>query len=160
MISAYGAVSGTIAAQAAAVTNANTIADFQGEASVNLVIDHASWKGQNIFIQDDFLHSVDATMNFSEVAFDPNTIGTVWGITATVYTFDTSLTTVPELEWLATVERGNDDANQLFQIWAGAGRIAADFPISMTHGEYITHDIGIQLFTDADNKLIELIWET
>ena len=172
--SAYNvSLNGGIYAKSTGVTNesANQIADYSGAASITMTSEHVEWRGQSFWVRDAVLVRVGATLNFASVLFKPETFGTIWGITATagstkeatpatatVYELDTSYTTTPELEFLVDVDRSSD--SKKFQIWAAAGRLTGDFPISFTQGEYMVHDIGITCFTNSSNQMLQIIKET
>jgi len=171
-----GAVQGTLAAKAAAVTDAsaNQIADWRGDASVNIGIENTNWSGQSIYVQETITTLLTGSMNFSEVAYKSATLATTWGITgagsttdntleatpasATIYTFDNTITNPVELEWLNTVQVRNN-SNKKLQIWAGAGILADGFNVFSHHGDFVRHDISVDCFLDASNKLFEFIVE-
>lgn len=150
---------------------ADQIADYEGEAALSITTEHVVWKGQNLVTRDSVLIGISASMNFGTVLWKASSFGTMFGITATsgstkeaspadgtVYTLDNTLSTVPELEWLSSMTRSSDDKK--FQICGYAGRVAGDFPVSFTHGTYMTQDVAIALYADADGKIIEFITES
>lgn len=165
-------LNGGIYAHTSAVTNASTnkIADYEGDAVANWTVEHVEWKGQTLFVQDSVMIGFGITINIATVLLKQATFNTLWGITATtgstleaapanatLYEFTTSMVTVPVNEFLIDTTRSSD--SKQFQIKLAAGRLAGDFPIQFSQGVYITHDIAIVGFKDADDKFVTFIKE-
>lgn len=169
----YGSIKGGFYAASASVTDAaaNKVSDWQGDGTVAMTLTDETWLGQNIFEQESFLAMVEATMNFSEMAYQPGSWNKLWGLTqtsgstlettpvtgASVYELGNTLTSVPENELLASVEVPNNSSKK-FQVWAGAGRVSGSFPVSFARG-FWTHDAAFTCTTDADGKIFQFISE-
>lgn len=165
-------LSGGIYVASADVTNAsaNQVADFEGDAGATVTKAEVTWTGQSLFVQDAAATSYAFAMSFSTIAFKPETVGTVFGITATsgstkeaspvtatIYEFSTSLADVPALEWLVHWTRSSDSKKA--QLWAGAGKLTGDFPMMMSRDVYMAHDSAVICYPDADNKILQVIKE-
>ena len=165
--------SGEIFAKSAAVTAvaADKIADYDGAASMNIAVEHAIAFGQNFWPQEVALVQMQISINYSGVYWESETIlpalfaitptaGTIKDTTAasaSIGKFTNALNSVPSWEFLSSVIRSSD--SKIFQIWLAAGRIASDLGFSISKDEFMTTEMGINGFADANGDVLWIIKE-
>lgn len=172
MADVYGQVKGVLSSHVSAVTDeaANKVGDFRGDAALNIVTEQAEWAGQDYFVIDQFMTLVRMTVNFADVAYQPNRVAAIFGITASVgatkeatpvtasvLVWDTDWTGPANLYWLATSLRKND-ASKKFQV-ATYGSITGDFPLALGHGKHLSYSLGIGCSLDSSGDLCRFIFE-
>lgn len=172
MSEVYNQVKGVLAAAASAVTDeaANKVGDWRGDAAFNVVTETAEWKGQDYFVIDQFMTLVRMTLNFAEVAYQPNKADLIFGITssvgetkeatpvtASVLVWDTTWTGPAKLEFLASMQRENDSLKK-FQVWC-YGSVVSDFPVTLGHGSHLAYALGVGCSLDASNDMAKFIFE-
>jgi len=162
-------LNGAIYRKSDAVTNeaANAIADYEGNASTAISNEHVEWRGQGLYVKDSVLINMGVSLNFATMLFKPVTLASLYGITATsgstreaapatatVWEISSALATVPLGEYLIDVTRSSDE--KLIQIWAAAGRVAGEINVAIAPRAYMTHDVSINCFLDANDKLLQI----
>ncbi len=166
-------ISGQIFAKSDAVTAvaADRIADYDGAASFNIAVESAIAFGQNFWPQEVALVQMNVSINYGGVYWNmENIAAALLGITATAGTIkDTtaasasiikmtnSLSSIPSWEFLSEVLRSSD--SKLFQVWIAAGRLASDLNMSVSKDEFMTTEMGIGAFADANGDVVWLIQE-
>lgn len=166
-------IGGKIYAKADAVTGvaADRIADYDGAASFNIAVESAIAYGQNFWPQEVALVQMNVSLNYGGVYWNmENIAAALLGISATAGTIkDTTaasasiikmtnaLNTIPSFEFLSEVLRSSD--SKLFQVWAAAGRLASDLNMSLSKDEFMTSEMGVGCFADANGDVIWLIQE-
>lgn len=145
---------------------ADLIADYQGAASFNIAVEHAIAYGQNFWAQEIALVQMAVSINYGGVYWaSGNIISAVLGITftngsimdstaanASIWQLTNSLSSVPNYEYLSEVTRSSD--SKLFQVWAAAGRLASDLGFSISKDEFMTSELGIGCYADANGDVI------
>ena len=165
-------LSGGIFYKSDGVTSISTdkIADYAGSASVNVAVQSVQAYGQNFWPQEYALTQMDLSLNYGGVYWKNSHTNTLLGITATaaamksagtetatLYELTTSMTTIPTGEFLSEVTRSSD--SKLFHMWAAAGRLASDWNIAVTKNEFMTTELGIGCYADANGKVLGLYQE-
>lgn len=149
--------------------DADKIADYTGAASFNIAVEHAIAYGQNFWPQEIALVQMGVSLNFGGVYWNTDNIlaallgtsavsGTVKDTstdTANIHKLTNALTTIPSWEFLSEVTRSSDTFK--FQIWAAAGRLASDLGFSVSKDEFMTSEMGVGCFADANDDVLWLI---
>jgi hypothetical protein len=164
---------GEIFAKSAGVTAvaADKIADYTGAASFNIAVEHAIAYGQNFWPQEVALVQMNVSINYGGVYWNTDNIlaaligtsataGSVMDTTAasaSIHKLTNAIGSIPSWEFLSEVTRSSD--SKLFQIWAAAGRLASDLNFSVSKDEFMTSEIGIGCFADANGDVIWIIQE-
>ncbi len=160
----YSSLAGVIA------TAGDRIADYEGAAAMNIAVDSIVAFGQNFWPQEYALNQMLLSLNYGGVYLQQATFNTVLGVTAvqgsvmndatptaTLYKFTTALESIPAPEYLSHIVRSSD--SKIMQIWGAAGRLSSDFNMALTKDAFITHEIGIGLFADANGDVLWFIQE-
>lgn len=148
---------------------ADKIADYTGAASFNIAVESAIAYGQNFWPQEVALVQMNVSLNYGGVYWNTDKIlvpllgtadvsGTVKDTTtdtANIHKLTNSISSIPNFEYLSEVTRSSD--SKLFQVWAAAGRLAADLNFSISKDEFMTSEMGIGCFADANGDVIWLI---
>jgi len=165
-------ISGGIFFKSDAVTSISTdkIADYEGAAAVNIAIESSQAFGQNFWPQEYSLNQMDLSLNYGGVYWKNSHVNILLGITATqaamksagtetatLYELTTSMTTIPTGEFLSEVTRSSD--SKLFHVWCAAGRLASDFNLALTKSEFMTTELGIGCYADANGKVVSFYQE-
>ena len=164
-------ISGELFAKSAGVTAvaADKIADYDGSASFNIAVEHAIAFGQNFWPQEIALVQMNVSINYGGVYWNTDKIlpallsvadvsGTVKDTTlatANIHKLTNSLNAIPSWEFLSEVTRSSDSYK--FQVWAAAGRLASDLNLSISKDEFMTSELGIGCFADANGDVIWII---
>lgn len=167
-------ISGEIFAKSDGVTAiaADKIADYDGAASFNIAVESAIAFGQNFWPQEVALVQMNVSINYGGVYWNmENIAAALLGITAvagsikdstaatgSVIKLTNSLSTIPSWEFLSEVLRSSD--SKLFQVWVAAGRLASDLNMSLSKDEFMTTEMGVGAFADANGDVVWLIQES
>ncbi len=162
---------GEIFAKSDAVTAiaADKIEDYTGAASFNIAVENAIAYGQNFWPQEVALVQMNVSLNYGGVYWNTDKIlvpligtadvsGTVKDTTAqtaNTHKLTNSLSSVPNFEYLSEVTRSSDSLK--FQVWAAAGRLASDLNFSISKDEFMTTEMGVGCYADANGDVIWLI---
>lgn len=164
-------LTGTIYAHASAVTNesANEIAEFRGGWTATIDETMAEWFGQQMTRKDATMVRLDVLLTVDEVAFKQATLETIWGATkddsavylkdaagttaATSYTFSSSTTGPPELQYLIQCTLDG----QIFQAYVADG-IALGTTINFTSADYVVQNLEIMAY-GASGSLVAFLIE-
>jgi hypothetical protein len=145
---------------------ADKVADYDGAASFNIAVEHAIAYGQNFWPQEIALVQMAVSINYSGVFWNSsNILAAVLGISATagsimdttaatasVWKLTNSLSSIPSWEYLSEITRSSD--SKLLQVWAAAGRLSSDLGFSVAKDEFMTSEMGIGCFADANGDVI------
>jgi hypothetical protein len=163
--------SGEIFAKSEGVTAiaADKIADYTGAASFNIAVESAIAYGQNFWPQEVALVQMNVSLNYGGVYWNTDKIlvpligtadasGTVkdsTAQTANTHKLTNSISSIPNFEYLSEVTKSS--TGYKFQVWAAAGRLAADLNFSISKDEFMTTEMGIGCFADANGDVIWFI---
>jgi len=166
-------ISGGIFAKTAGVMNHSdyNIADYEGDAAVNIAVESMQAYGQNFWPQEYALNQMNLSINYGGVYWKNSHALTLLGVavgTATImtegagtavpaYKLTTSMTTIPTSEYLSSLTRSSD--SDLMQIWCAAGRIASDLNLGVSKDAFMTTDMGIGCYADASGDVIWFLEE-
>lgn len=164
-------LTGAIYYHASAVTNesANELAEFRGGWTASIEEEVVDWSGQSITRKDATMVKLDVLLTIDEVAFKPASLEVIWGATkddsavylkdaggstaATSYTFSSSTTGPPELQYL--IECTLD--GQTFQAYVADG-IALSTAINFTNLDYVVQNLNIMAY-GATGSLVAFLIE-
>jgi len=152
-------LTGGIFYHATAVTNESTneLAEFRGGWSANIEETIVDWYGQQMTRKDATMVRLDVRLVVDEVAFKQATLETIWGATkddsavylkdaagttaATSYTFSSSTTGPPELQYLIQCTLDGS----IFQAYCDDG-IALSTTINFTSEDYVVQNLEIMAY--------------
>jgi len=164
---------GAIYSKPTEVTNSvdYRIADYEGDAAVNITVESIQAFGQNFWPQEYALVQMAMSLNYSGVYWNNAHLNTLFGVTGTsgamkdiatttgnIYELTTSLESIPNPEFLSHSIRSSD--SKMFQVWGAAGRIATDMNLALTKDAFMTTEMGIGLYADAAGKVVTFYQET
>lgn len=150
---------------------ADKIGDYTGAASFNIAVESAIAYGQNFWPQEVALVQMNVSISYGGVYWNSETIlpaligtsATVGSVkdttaaTASIHKLVNTLSSIPSWEFLSSVVRSSD--SKIFQVWSAAGRLAADLNFSISKDEFMTSEMGVGCFADANGDVIWIIQE-
>jgi hypothetical protein len=142
---------------------------MESPLSFNIAVESAIAYGQNFWPQEIALVQMNVSINYGGVYWNtenilPALIGTAavsgtikdtTNATANIHKLTNSLSSIPSWEFLSEITRSSD--SKLFQVWAAAGRLASDLNFSISKDEFMTSEMGVGCFADANGDVIWLI---
>lgn len=159
--------SGSIYSAADGVTAiaANRITDYTGDAGATIAVESIAAYGQNFWQQARSVISMALSFVYNGVYWAPTILDTMLGTSAVTEStpeetplaaptrkINTSITTVPQPEFL-TKYISNSDSKKHF-IHAFAGEMESDLGLSLSKDEFITTTLGIGCFADSADEIV------